>query len=97
MAPALLLLSYTGNEKLALDTFAESYRDKPAANLDDQACRLHLDEWREIFNRRHTGDNKKSKNTAFSRARTSLVTRGILKVEDDYYSYGDKATDDDKW
>lgn len=59
-------------------------------------CCLHLDEWRPVFNRRHTGDNKKSKNTAFTRSRSDLVSKGILQVEDDYYSLGDNATFGDK-
>ena len=87
----------TGNEKLALNTFTEAYRDKLATHPDESACRVHLDEWRKIFRRRHTGDKVKSKDTAFLRARTSLVNRGILRAEDDYYTYGDKARDGDKW
>ncbi len=87
----------TGNEKLALDTFTEAYRDKLATHPDGSACRLHLDEWRKVFRRRHTGDKIKSKDTAFLRSRTSLVNRGILRAEDDYYNYGDKARDGDKW
>ena len=86
----------TANEKLALDTFTEAYRDKLAIDPDGSACRRHLGEWRKIFRRRHTGDKIKSKDTAFLRSKTSLVNRGILQAEDDYYSYGDKAKDGDK-
>ena len=32
----------------------------------------------------------------FTRARSDLVSEGILQVEDDYYSLGDKATFGDK-
>ena len=43
------------------------------------------------------GSYSKTEDTAFLRARTSLVNRGILRAEDDYYTYGDKARDGDKW
>jgi hypothetical protein len=45
-----------------------------------------------LFNERHTGDNVKSKDTAFRRAREVLVDRGLLKCSDDIYRLGDKAT-----
>ena len=56
---------------------------------------LHTDEWREFFDRRHTGDTPKQKNDAFSRARRELVSKGFLRVDDDVYTLGDKATSDD--
>jgi len=83
--------------RYAFNTFAEAYTAKQATNGSEINCRLHLDEWREIFVRRHPGDNKKSKDQAFRRARISLVNKGLLKVEDNYYSYGDMATTGDKF
>ena len=53
---------------------------------------LTLDEWRPLFNERHTGDNQSTKNTAFARARKELVDKGLLKCSDDIYRLGDKAT-----
>lgn len=53
---------------------------------------VHLEEWRKQFNRRHPGDNPKSKSTAFMRARKTLVQKKFIMVNDDYYSFGDKAT-----
>lgn len=53
---------------------------------------VHLDEWRKEFNRRHHGDNSKSKAQAFLRARESLARKGFVCVNNDYYSLGDKAT-----
>jgi len=53
---------------------------------------VHLDEWRKEFNRRHHGDNSKSKATAFRRARESLARKGFIRADKDYYSLGDKAT-----
>ena len=84
-------------DRLAFDTFVEAHTAKQATNEAEINCRLHLEEWREIFLGRHTGDNKKSKDQAFRRARSSLVDKGLLKVENDYYSYGDMATNGDKF
>ena len=73
-------------EQLAMDTFYEATKGNVAS------AGIHIDEWRPLFNERHTGDNQKSKNTAFSRARSSLTQKGLLKCSDDVYSLGDKAT-----
>ena len=78
------------NEQLALDTYAEATEGRPPI------CRLHIDAWRPFFLKRHTGDTIKAKNDAFSRARRSLDTKGILQVDDDFYTLGDKATFGDK-
>ena len=53
---------------------------------------VELQQWRPLFNERHTGDNERSKATAFRRARKALVNKGILSVKDDIYRLGDKAT-----
>ena len=76
----------SGSQRLAMDTFYEATKRNVAS------AELHIDEWRPLFNQRHTGDNQKSKNTAFSRARLSLTQKGLLKCSDDIYSLGDKAT-----
>ena len=52
---------------------------------------MSLDDWRNLFKQRHTGDNDKSKNTAHLRAHKSLVLWGYLEVKDDVYTLGDKA------
>ena len=82
----------TVNEQLAFDTFQQAYAEKQASTGVTPACRLHLDEWRPVFNERHTGDNEKSKTQAFRRAREALQNKGLLQCKDDYYSYGDKAS-----
>jgi len=74
------------NKQLALDTYMEAIKGRPLL------CRLHIDEWRPFFERRHTGDTPKQKNDAFSRARRSLVSKGLMQVENDYYTLSDKAT-----
>ena len=74
------------NEQLAYDAFKEATKGNVASGS------VSLTEWRPLFYKRHTGDNDKSKATAFSRARTSLVNNGLLKVNNDIYRRGDKAT-----
>ena len=59
---------------------------------DFPSAGLALDEWRPLFNERHTGANQSTKNTAFSRARKELEDKGLLKCSDDIYRPGDKAT-----
>ena len=78
------------HEQLALDTYAEATKGRSLT------CRLHIDEWRPFFLKRHTGDKPKSKNDAFSRARRDLVSKGFLQVDADYYTLGNKATFGDK-
>ena len=74
------------NEQLAMDTYMEATKGRPIQ------CRLHLDEWRPHFEKRHTGDTTKQKNDAFSRARRSLVSRGLMDADNDFYMLSDKAT-----
>ena len=74
------------NDQLALDTYAEATDGRPTL------CRLHLEDWRPFFFKRHTGDTVKAKNDAFSRARRELVSKGFLIADDDYYTLSDKAT-----
>ena len=74
------------NVQLAYDAFKEATKDNVATGS------VSLQEWRPFFNKRHTGDNDKSKATAFNRARTSLVNNGLLKVNNNIYSLGDEAT-----
>ena len=49
------------NDRIALEAFEEALEAKQATSEGKSECCLHLDEWRPVFNRRHTGDNKKSK------------------------------------
>ena len=66
------------NEQLAIDTFMEATKGRPIQ------CRLHLDEWRPHFEKRHTGDTIKQKNDAFSRARRTLVSKGLMDADNDF-------------
>ena len=74
------------NEQIAIDTYMEATEGRPIQ------CRLHLDEWRAYFEKRHTGDTPKRKNDAFSRARRSLVSQGLMDADNDFYMLNDKAS-----
>ena len=78
------------NAQLALDTYTEATEGRPLI------CRLHLEEWRPFFLKRHTGDTNKAKNDAFIRARRDLVLKSFLIADDDFYTLGDKAKFGDK-
>ncbi|MDA9121991.1 AAA family ATPase [Paracoccaceae bacterium] len=71
------------NESIAFEAFNECIKGK---------TQVSLDEWRPYFMERHTGDNIKSKDTAFRRTRKSLVVKKYLEVKNDIYSFGDTAT-----
>ena len=82
-------LKMSKHEELAMQTFVEATKGM------SPPIGLHLDEWRSHFHRRHTGDNIQSKNTAFRRARDALVSKGYLKVADDFYTLGNQLKDCD--
>lgn len=53
---------------------------------------VHLEGWRPVFYRGHSADNPKSKEKAFLRARTGLLSLGKISVTDDKYSIISKET-----
>ena len=75
----------TDNEALAMTAFK-------ATITKTGSDQVELEDWRPEFNKRHTGDNPQSKATAFRRARKQLVYIDYLKVNNETYSLGDKAT-----
>ncbi|MDA9823708.1 hypothetical protein N9C56_14640, partial [Paracoccaceae bacterium] len=74
------------NEKLALETLKECLVG------DNPFAQAHLEDWRQIFYERHTGDKPKSKEAAFRRARERLVNKGLIVCKNDNYSLNDRAT-----
>lgn len=56
-----------------------------------QAKEISLDEWREEFYARHTGDTPAAKRQAFHRVRADLVSERFLEVRNDLYSIGPGA------
>ncbi len=74
------------NEKLALETLKECLVG------DNPFAQAHLEDWRQIFYERHTGDKPKSKEAAFRWARERLVNKGLIDCKNDNYSLNDRAT-----
>lgn len=86
-APAKGAAKLTGNKKLGLETFHMAARD--SGIRDEGGFRgVHNDDWREMFKRKHTGDNDNSKWRAFDRAKKDLVSGGYLTVNNDLYQIG---------
>lgn len=73
----------TPTQQIGLDSFMAA----AAANINDGDRRVHahLDQWRDEFYRRSTGDKPDSKRRAFNRVRLELVELGKLNVADDIY------------
>ena len=80
------------DQKLALECLKELLEADTATNGNVASKYVHLDQWRNEFKRRHSGDNEKSKNTAHQRARNKLVSLKLVEVNDYFYRLGDKAT-----
>lgn len=75
-----------------LAKFREAYIEVKGEYNSDLPIHLHLEEWRPIFYRRHTGDNKEAKRKAFERTRKNLVKKGMLSVSDDVYTFAPRPT-----
>ena len=74
------------NQQLAFDTLISgTKRSVPQGSL-------HLEDWRSLFYAGHTGDSEDTKKKAFQRARESLVDKGIIEVNNNYYSIIDSGT-----
>ena len=82
-------------QQIAMDALYEGIEPKLATGTPKLSCRLHLEDWRKIFHRRHSGDNPKSKNDVFARARNALQIKGLIECDCDYFTLGDKATGGD--
>ncbi len=52
---------------------------------------VHVDDWRDVFYSKHTGDNADTKRQAFSRVRRDLVDNDRMTVSDDLYLIRDAA------
>ena len=74
----------TDSLKFALATFVEAKRDAQMGD-DDLALGLHVEDWRKVFYKRHTGDGTHAKKLAFQRARKDMQTAGLVTVSADVY------------
>ncbi|MDA8179570.1 MAG: AAA family ATPase [Deltaproteobacteria bacterium] len=83
VAPRVRHMSLKRPERLALETLIEI---SARGELRDGLWWAELAGWRDEFNKRHWGDNRKAKNMAHKRSRESLVAMGLASVENDCYS-----------
>ncbi len=83
------------NQQIAMDALYEGIEPKLATSKPKLSCRLHLEDWRKIFHNRHSGDNHKTKNDVFARARNALQSRELIRCDSDYFTLGDKVTGGD--
>ena len=73
-------------KKLAFDTLISGTKGSVPQRS------LQLEARRSLFYAGHTGDSEDTKKKAFQRARESLVTKGLIDVENNYYSIRDSGT-----
>ena len=74
----------TPAQRLGLETYSAAAAK--GGVWDGGAFRgVHVDEWREAFNAKHTGDNYQTKKKAFQRVRADLVNLEKMTVQDDVY------------
>ena len=69
-----------GQEKNLTDNQRYTLESLQAALEKEGGDSVHVDAWRPYFYGRHTGDNDKTKATAFRRGRNELVNLGIISV-----------------
>lgn len=83
-APKVRKAKLTKPQQLALDTYKTAAAEHGI--WDGGAFRgLHVSDWRPAFYAKHTGDNDKSKQRVFHRARADLVEYKKMTVQDDVY------------
>lgn len=74
----------TPAQRLALETYVTAAEQNGV--WDDGGFRsVHVDEWRDAFYKKHTGDNRDAKRKAFQRVRRDLVNGGYMTTTDDVY------------
>ena len=80
------------DEKPLTDNQRYTLESLQAALEKEGGDSVHVDAWRPYFYGRHTGDNDKTKATAFRRGRNELVNLGIISVTG--YNYNIIKEDD---
>ena len=74
----------TPSEQLALRTFHEAAAELDKCPLNLNSPQVELENWRNVYYRNSTQDNRESKRKAFNRARSSLQAKGWLTVDNDF-------------
>ena len=84
--PPSAQVKLSGNQQLGIETYKEAARANGGTSGTDGTFRgVPLDDWRECFYLKHTGDDADSKRKAFQRVREGLVSKGIMQVNDNIY------------
>ncbi|NRP51146.1 hypothetical protein XMV201_002926 [Aliiroseovarius sp. xm-v-201] len=80
-APAKAAKKLTSAQKLAIETYKIAARDKGVRD-EGAFFGVHLEDWREVFYQKHTGDTTEAKKKAFQRQRENSF---LFDVNDDLY------------
>lgn len=84
--PPAAQVRLSGNQQLGVETYKEAALANGGTSGTDGTFRgVPLDDWRECFYQKHTGDDVDSKRKAFQRVRNGLVSKGIMQVNDNIY------------
>jgi len=89
-APPKKPKALTRNQKMALETFESAAREHGIWNRGEDGketfAGLHVEDWRDAFYAKHTGDSLDGKRKAFQRVRDDLIEGDHLRVESDIYT-----------
>ncbi|MGJ8588803.1 MAG: AAA family ATPase [Yoonia sp.] len=78
----------TTSQRLAQDSYATAAVSDGV--WDDGAfLGVHVDDWRQAFYSKHTGDSTEAKKKAFQRVRSDMVSGELMTVQDDVYLTSD--------
>ena len=76
----------TAMQLLAINAYDAAVLAAGTLDADGAFVGLHVEQWREEFYRRHTGDSLGTKRKAFNRAREDMIEIRRFKVDNDIYS-----------
>lgn len=81
----------TPAQKLGLSTYQDAALEHAIWSSDGRSFRgVRVDQWRDAFYAKHTGDNHQAKKKAFQRVRSDLTASGVMTVQDDVYLVEDR-------
>jgi KaiC/GvpD/RAD55 family RecA-like ATPase len=75
----------TENQLLGLNSYEAAVKAVGTLDAEGGFAGIHVEQWRDEFYRKHTGDSIDTKRKAFNRARKDLVELRRVKVEHDIY------------
>lgn len=83
-------IRHTPTQRLALTTYQDAARKHGMWDEQGAIFRgVHVDQWRDAFYSKHTGDSTNAKRQAFHRVRADLVAANAMAVQDDVYLVSD--------